>query len=186
MRIGIDIDGVLFPWDAVARVALGAGQEPSGHWYGLRDEVTKSQWSWLWNTDEGRHAVFGQVEHSHPDAIEAVRGLLITPRCEVHFVTHRDPSTTLAFTSRFLNHHFAGYRWHGVHSIRNGTPKRRLARWDVFVDDKPETIWDFAKRSPRVKLFAPRRAWNTDLEGDRRLTYYEDAAAVLTWVRENA
>lgn len=186
MRIGVDIDGVLFPWDSVARAVLRANPEPSSHWYGLRDEVTEAEWTWLWNTDEGRHAVFGQVEHSHPDAVEAVRELLITPRCEVHFVTHRDPATTLHHTAAFLQRYFGGYRWAGVHSIRNGTPKRRLARWDVFVDDKPEIVWDFAKRSPRVKLFAPRRAWNTDLEGDRRVTHYDDATDILTWVRENA
>lgn len=185
----MDIDGVLYPWEGKARAALqhrtGRTLKPSGTWNGLRAQVPGSDWWWLWNTPEGRHASFGDPTAGYPDAVDAVRWMMENGH-DVHFVTHRDPATTLGYTYEFLRHHFEGYRWQGVHSIRNGTPKRRLARWDVFVDDKPETIWDFAKRSPRVKLFAPRRTWNTDLEGDRRVTLYEDAANIVAWVEANS
>jgi hypothetical protein len=45
--------------------------------------------------------------------------------------------------------------------------KRTLQRWDVFIDDKPETVWDFLGHTD-AQVFAPVRPWNVD-ELDGRL-----------------
>lgn len=185
----MDIDGVLYPWEDKARAALqhrtGRTLEPSGTWNGLRHQVSKSDWWWLWNTPEGRHASFGDPTAGYPDAVDAVRRMLENGH-DVHFVTHRDPATTLGYTHQFLLYHFGGLRWAGVHSIRGSLEKYRLARWDVLVDDKPGVIWDTALRSPGTKLFAPARTWNTDLEDDDRVTLYEDAVDIVAWVEANS
>lgn len=185
MRIGVDIDGVLFPWDTVARRVLHArygdvSQEPSRTWSALKGEVSKSAWHWLWST-EGQQRVFGQIEHSYGDAVDAVRALLDTGH-QVHFVTHRDPATTIHHTAAFLREHFWGRRWAGVHSIRSTTHKTDLGRWDVFVDDKPSTVLGFVERES-TRVFAPRRPWNeSELEDVPGLSLYDDPMDVVRWV----
>ena len=188
MRIGVDIDGVLFPWDQVARWSVrnqfgddACPSETSTHWKGLKDELTKEQWRWVWG--EGRGHVFGSLD-CYPDAVWAVSDLIRMGH-EVHFVTHRDPATTLHHTAGFLRYHFDG-PWAGVHSVRSTTPKETLADWDVFIDDKPETILRFLELE-RTKVFAPRRTWNeAELDGVQGLVYYDDAREIVEWVEDHS
>ena len=186
MRIGVDIDGVLFPWDAVARDVLdsrygGVSREPSRSWSALRDEVSKSAWHWLWS-DEGQASVFGQVWRAYYNAVDAAARLMLLGH-EVHFVTHRDPATTIHHTAAFLREHFWGLRWAGVHSIRSTTHKGSLGPWDVFVDDKPSTVLDFVA-GERTRVFAPRRPWNeAELEDNLYLTVYDNPGVILDYVK---
>ncbi len=183
MRIGVDIDGVLFPWDTVAREAIadrfGINLGPSDRWYAIKETAGKPAWKWLWSR-EGQDHVFGQVSQCYPDAVEAVRALILGGH-KVHFVTHRDPARTLGHTAAFLEAHFQGTRWAGVHSARK-TPKRTLGPWDVFVDDKPDTVRDFVANTG-ARVFAPRRTWNAELGVYvfPTFTYYDDPWAIVDW-----
>lgn len=189
MLIGFDIDGVLFPWDEAARDALVAkfGIERPGEsttWSYLKTVLEPEQWAWLWGR-EGQDATFGQVGRTYPGAVDAVMELLKAGHV-VHFVTHRDPRRTAVHTATFLALHFGRHPWGGVHVIRNDVPKRRLADWDVFVDDKPETVWDFMTWTSAA-VFAPVRPWNVDeLEDADGLTCYHDPAAIVEWVAAHA
>lgn len=191
MRICVDIDGVLFPWDQVARQALeercGRAVPVSAYWHSIRDSVPREDWTWLWS-DEGQAHVFGQVDRHYPGEVRAVRRLLDL-RHDVHFVTHRDPSRTLAHTAAFLAHYFGyGARWAGVHSVRSSVEKHRLAAWDVLIDDKPSTVLTTAALE-RIKVFAPLRPWNAaELEDADSpwLTVYEDPEVITEWVQGNA
>lgn len=180
MRIGVDIDGVLFPWDDVARDALVARfgiprPGPSTYWHYLKDNVPPTCWRWLW-TREGQHEVFSQVGHTYPGVVAVVNDLLKAH--EVHFVTHRDPRYTALSTATFLSSHFWRHPWAGVHVIQNSVEKHRLMRWDAFVDDKAETIWKLlAQERPRV--FAPARLWNDELAGATDLVRYTDPREIL-------
>lgn len=188
MRICVDIDGVLFPWDRVAREYL---EDHYGHelgasicWHALKDAVPTAHWQALW-TRHGQDAVFGQVERHYKSDVAAVNDLLARGH-EVHFVTHRDPRHTLHHTAAFLARHFHGHPWAGVHSIKSRTPKRTLGAWDVMIDDKPETVLDMAARETTM-VFAPLRSWNrAELEGEASpyLHVYEDPTDILRWVRE--
>lgn len=186
MIIGIDIDGVLFPWEEAARDALVAefGIEkpaPSTTWSYLKGVLEPGQWGWLW-TREGQDATFGQVGRVYPGVTGAVNALLRAGH-HVHFVTHRDPRRTAVHTATFLALHFGRHPWGGVHIVHNDVAKRRLARWDVFVDDKPETVWDFLANS-NARVFAPVRPWNTELEEDTtdQLTRYVHPDDIVRWV----
>lgn len=191
MRVGVDIDGVLFPWDDVARQALqskfGIHTRASTHWYDLRDTVDPKAWRWLW-TREGQDYVFGTTGAVYMDAVIAVDTLLHLGH-EVHFVTHRDPRRTLHHTADFLGRHFqTGPRWAGVHSVKNTTKKWNLGHWDVFIDDKPETALAMAEREAGM-VFAPLRPWNrAELEGadGPHLHVYTDPMDIVTWVRERS
>jgi hypothetical protein len=181
MRIGVDIDGVLFPWDDVAaRLAserfglLYPG--PSSHWHHLKDTLPPDAWRWLW-TQEGSDAVFSRLWEVYPGIVGVVRELFKAGH-EVHFVTHRDPRHTAVWTGAYLTYHFGRYQWAGVHIIRNSVEKHRLLRWDAFVEDKPETVLALLKEE-RIRVFAPARPWNTELEDELFLTRYDDPRQIL-------
>ena len=190
MRIGVDIDGVLFPFDKVARHVLAnqfpgrkVPQHPSKSWSALKGEVAPELWRWLWSP-EGQHRVFRMINYRYGDAIEVVREVISETDHEVHFVTHRDPAITGTYTSRFLAEHFHGLRWAGLHMLgqRATTPKWKLARWDVFVDDKPETVHAFTSGT-FTQVFAPRRPWNeSELEDNLYLTVYDNPGVILDYI----
>lgn len=186
MVIGVDIDGVLFPWeDAVAsaiedRFGLQLGVMDSWNAYAERDPEA---WAWLW-TPEGSEAVLRQTWRTYPGAIEAVRAIMEAGHA-VHFVTHRDPCMTAHWTADYLRRHFHGLRWEGLHVTRNTVAKRRLQTWDVFIDDKPETVWDFLD-STTTRVFTPVRPWNVEeLEDAQHLggfVHYTDPDVIAHWV----
>lgn len=181
MKIGIDIDGVLFPWDDVAREAVSArfgveGLTPSTHWDYLKDNLPPTAWRWLWSR-EGQNEVFSQVGRTFPGAVEAVNCLLKAGH-EVHFVTHRDARRTAVYTSTFLTIHFGEHPWAGVHVVDGTVEKHRIQRWDAFVDDKTETVLALLKEE-RIRVFCPARPWNTELEDELFLTRYEDPREIV-------
>lgn len=189
MLIGIDIDGVLYPWDECARDALVVkfGIErpgPSLDWDYLKNNIDPAHWRWLW-TEEGQNLCFGRVPRAYPGVVEAVNSILRSGEHEVHFVTHRDPRRTAGHTAAFLQYHFGGHPWAGVHVLQASYPKRRLARWDVFIDDKPETVWDFLANT-NAQVFSPVRPWNGELAEDEaattKLIRYDDPRQVAAWV----
>ena len=195
MTIGCDIDGVLFPWERIARdvleIEFGVKLAESTYWTYLKDVLPRAQWDWLWSR-EGQDKIFGRTWARYPEAVEAVNALLKAGH-RVHFVTHRDPRRTALHTAEFLDLHFGGHPWAGVHVIQNHVQKRRLASWDVFVDDKPETVFDFLANT-RAQVFSPVRPWNVDeLESvygptpeGCPLIHYTDPTVIVEWVEARA
>lgn len=181
LRIGIDIDGVLFPWDDVAREALASRfgipkPGPSTYWHYLKDNIPPTCWRWLWTAD-GQRDVFCQVGRTYPGAVEAVCDLLRAGH-QVHFVTHRDPRHTAVHTATFLQLHFGKYQWAGVHVVQNSVHKASLQKWDAFVDDKPKTVWSLLERE-RIRVFAPARPWNEELDDSLHLIRYEHPREIV-------
>lgn len=188
MNVGIDIDGVLFPWVDVANETLVRRFEiddPGPHisWRYLQRTVTPDQWAWLWSA-EGQDAVFGQVDRVYPDVVPAFEALLRNPARRCHFVTHRDPRRTALHTATFLTRNFGSHPWAGMHVVQNGVRKCDLIEWDVFIDDKPATLLDMLAWT-NAHVFAPARPWNEELEGlhSPRFTRYDDPWEIVEWVR---
>jgi hypothetical protein len=187
--IGVDIDGVIFPWeravvDAVEfKFGVSLGELTTWDTYELA--LGPERWEWLW-TPEGTDAVLSQTWRTYPGIVPAIRGLFALGH-QVHFVTHRDPARCGGHTAAFLARHFGGLRWAGLHVTRSSVAKRTLGRWDVFVDDKPETVFDFLANTGAM-VFAPVRPWNADeladvgVEGLTNLVHYADPAEILAWV----
>lgn len=192
LNIGIDIDGVLFPWDECARDAVvekfgGERLRPSTSWDFIKENLPADQWAWLWSA-EGQDVVFGRPAMAYYDAVEAVNAILKRGH-GVHFVTHRDPRRTAAHTSEFLERHFGGHPWNGVHIIQAGVAKRTLGpRWDVFVDDKPDTVFDFLANTEAM-VFAPVRLWNLDELANvvgQKLLHYDNPQVIVDWVEAHS
>lgn len=190
MRVGIDIDGVLYPWDEAARDALQwkfriERPGPSLYWTWLKDNITRDQWDWLW-TEEGQNEAFSQTYRAYPGAAAMVNAILKAGH-EVHFVTHRDPRRTAIQTALFLSFHFHAHPWAGVHVVQNRTKKHSLQGWDVFIDDKPETVREMLAWT-NAQVFTPARPWNVELGGAAhpRLIRYDDPSAVADWIEAAA
>jgi hypothetical protein len=186
MKVGIDIDGVLYPWTDCANEALVAkfgivNPGPHHGWDWLKQNITKEQWSWLW-TDEGTNECFRHGTRAYPDVVEAFNAILADGH-EVHFVTHRDPRRTGIQTALFLSYHFGGHPWAGLHVITDKTAKHTLGTWDVFVDDKPETVEEMLLWTG-AKVFAPARPWNAELDHVHtpRFVRYGSPWEVAEWV----
>jgi hypothetical protein len=185
VRIGIDIDGVLYPWAQAANEAVMEKfgvPDPGPHrqWDWLKKQLTPDQWAWVW-TQEASDAVFGRVGLTYPGVVEAFVAILASGH-ECHFVTHRSPARTGLATAEFLARHFGHARWEGTHVVTAGTPKRTIAEWDVFIDDKPETVCDFLANT-EAQVFAPMRPWNMELDPEAdRFVHYLDPREVAEWV----
>jgi hypothetical protein len=183
MNIGIDIDGVLFPWADAANEAVMdkfgiPNPGPHAKWEHLRGKITSDQWAWLWGA-EGSDEVFGRVGLVYPGVVPAFNALIKNQEHRCHFVTHRDPRRTALHTAEFLTRHFGGHPWAGVHVLQNSIPKHSLMEWDVFIDDKPETVLEMLTHTQAV-VFSPKRPWNTELADIRhpRFLHYSDPQVV--------
>jgi len=158
MKIGIDIDGCLYHWTLAANEAIEAkfgieGLTEHTHWDYLYDSISPAQWAWLWSGDAAER-VFGRT-----DLIFDGASLIVNDLCEyheVHFMTHRNPELTAEITSRWLENWFHGYA--GVHILQSSVPKTTLGNWDLFIDDKPDTISAFEKIG--TPILVPDRLYN--------------------------
>lgn len=163
IRIGIDIDGCVYPWTRAANEALMArfGIEDPGeheHWDYLEEIVGPGKFSWLW-TSEAADMVFGRLDLIFPGACDVVNAL--AEEHEVHFVTHRNPYRTAEVTGRWLKFWFRNYA--GVHTLTNKSPKHLLGKWDVFIDDKPSTVINFVDKTDSLVLM-PERLYNSSVD----------------------
>lgn len=188
-RVGIDIDGVLYPWtDAANQVCMQEFgiPDPGSHttWYHLKDKVTGEQWKWVWSP-EGMRKIFGTLR-TYPNA-DMFRGLLDDPRLECHFVTHRDPAILAGITADFLTYLFPDSSWEGL-IVTKGTPKIALYDWDYFVDDRSETVAEFLDGTDTF-VFMPNRPWNTVTQGyyhwNERLYIYNDPQEVVDKIKDS-
>lgn len=160
MLIGIDIDGTLYQWTVAANDALIEKfgiDDPGEHatWNHLYDRLTPEQWAWLWS-DLAAESVFGREDLIWPGSRGVVNALAL--KYEVHFVTHRNPHNLAGVTGDWLATHFVDYR--GVHVVDSEVEKHTIADWDVFIDDKIETVEAFASALPNCLTLMPFRPWN--------------------------
>lgn len=178
MRIGVDIDGTLYPWTQAVNAALGyvhgvEGLTEHTHWDYLKDVITPEQWAWCWSK-EAAEAVFGQ-DKEFEGCVPAVNAL-IQDGHDVHFVTHRNPQLTSGITAKWIADRFEGYS--GLHVLSNKVAKTSLGTWDVFIDDKPDTIEDFLANTDALVLI-PDRPWNKEVKGGLRFTDWAAAYHAL-------
>lgn len=167
MRIGLDIDGVIYQWEKTARYMLREilpGQRyrddpalrvQSPRWDYIKDVVDKEAWDWLWT--HGVHLGLFRYGHLYPGAIEAIRGL--NALGSVSLVTHR-PASAVRDTLAWLS--LLDLPIEGLHILSGGEPKSTVTpEFDYFVDDKPSNVLDLELRT-KTKVALMRRPWNHD------------------------
>lgn len=176
MRIGIDIDGTVYPWTTAAHelVMEKFEIEETGehdHWDHLARLLTVEQHAWLFSY-EAAPFIYGRMDLIYPNAQSVVNELCADH--DVHFVTHRSPEKTGAITAEWLARNFVGYK--GVHVLDNSVKKYEVLGWDIFIDDKPEIAEEFLTDT-MVEVFMPDQPWNREYS-NRSLIRFTDWASV--------
>lgn len=164
MRIGIDIDGVMYKWDKTARYMLRdvlpdspyktvLKQESLG-WDWIKEQIAPEHWQWLWT--EGVRLGLFRYGHMYPGTIQAIRKLATLG--DVILITHR-PKEAVTDTLSWLGHMHLPLA--GLHLLTNTEPKSWVRpQCDVYLDDKPDNIVDLCENTEAKRVVLMRRPWN--------------------------
>lgn len=173
MRIGLDIDGVIYNWEKTARYMLrevlpdspyrsnydevhkgGFLYQESLSWDYIQEHVSKEHWNWLWN--EGVKLGLFRHGHLYPGSIQAIRQLAEIG--DVVLITHR-PKQAVNDTLDWIS--FQRLPLAGVHLLTNQEPKSSVKpACDVYLDDKPENVTDLCRNSGAKMVGLVVRPWN--------------------------
>jgi len=165
VRVGLDIDGVMYKWDKTARYMLRdvlpnspykeVLQQESQGWNWIQQQIAPEHWDWLWK--QGVRLGLFRYGHMYPGTVQAVRTLASRGH-EVVLITHR-PASALSDTLAWLS--LMDFPIKGLHILTNMEPKSLVQpQCDVYIDDKPENVVDFAVNT-QAKIVALRdQPWN--------------------------
>jgi uncharacterized HAD superfamily protein len=156
MRIGLDVDGVLYQWSATARAILnrkhGITITESETWNWVKEHCTPEQWKSLWEENMPELYTAGLY---YPGAQQAVK-ILVAENHEVILIT-ATPEAVRAARAQVLFEDFpdiSGLIYIPVLS----TNKTAWVKCDMYLDDKPETAAETARAGHRSLL--QDRPWN--------------------------
>lgn len=189
MRLGIDIDGVMYRWDLTARYMLrevlpnspyskftlgGTPQGESTHWNDIQDHlVDPAHWKWLWT--EGVRLGLFRYGHLYSGTIKTMRDLADRGH-KLVIITHR-PQQAVGDTLDWLA--FQKLPYANVHILVNQESKAEVRPMcDIYLDDKPENCDDFyALGRPAVCIMD--RPWNQKYQhhGVHRVVGWDGFAA---------
>src|SRR5688572_5241981 len=143
MRIGLDLDGIVYNWDKTVRYMLrtmkGYPREgPLGHealhWDYIQENVKPEDWKWVWS--EAIDLGLFRYGHLYTGAIEAVRNL--ADFADVVVITSRHPRATKD-TLDFLAYLKLPFR--EIH-ILGRELKSSVPVCDLYIDDGPHNAVD--------------------------------------------
>lgn len=191
MRIGVDLDGVLYEWSKTARFMLREykGYSKSGpmgaestSWDYIMNNVDKKDWEWLWN--EGIFLGLFRYGHVVTGAQSGIRSLKQEGH-QVSVITHRPAEAvpdTIAWLDLFQSVP-AGVTFDGVHILTNGEPKSYIAG-DLLIDDKASNLEDWIGHGRHGILFD--REWNQGARpaGSVRAYGWYDVLGAVTLIEE--
>lgn len=185
MRIGLDIDGVMYQWDRTANYMLRDvlpnspygrdvldGESPT--WNFIQEHISKEHWDWLWT--EGVRLGLFRHGHLYPGTIQAVRELATLG--EVIIITHR-PKQAVKDTLAWLT--YQDLPLSGVHLLTNGEQKSQVRpECDIYLDDKVENCEDYIENTEgRVVLMG--RPWNGACSWKNLVVSGKRFNAVTSW-----
>lgn len=159
-KIGVDIDGVLYPFDLAARTLLRLRgvdvnvADDAQYWNHTAEIVGREAWEWIWGP--GRRQVF-EAAPPYPGAIKAMRRLENDVR--IVYVTHR-PLDVAHITLRWLAYHKLN-----PHAVihASGENKSQYAEGCIaFIEDRAENAREIADATD-AEVWVPCRTWNTDV-----------------------
>lgn len=167
MRIGVDVDEVLYHWEKTARYLLrevlpnspytkeGPLGQKSTYWNYIPDNVSKEHWDWLW-TEGVKKGMFrnGHLIHG---ALEGCRGLKRLGH-QIIIITHR-PALAVNDTLAWLS--FQQLDLSEVHIQTSQEPKSSVRPFcDVYIDDKYENCRDLLDNTPARVVALFNHPWN--------------------------
>lgn len=190
MRIGVDIDGVMYMWEKTARYMLreilpnspytkdGPLGEVSNGWDFIQNNVAPEHWKWLWK--EGVQLGLFRHGHLYPGTIKAIRQL--AELGEVVAITHR-PKAAVHDTLAWLA--YQNLPLSGLHILTNQEPKSTVRpECDIYIDDKVENCIDLYANTDARAVYLMGRYWNLNGCGNFPITRVEDWQQFIDQVEE--
>lgn len=176
MKIGLDVDGVLYRWGKAARAVMSEcfGVEISeDEWFG-EHHCTPDQWTWMWS-DEGVARVFyeGRV---FPGAVAFVRRL--QDLGEVHLITAIPPNAEAARARWLRRRGLGSLPLHvvnppTVNDGRNPAVKSEVRpQCDVYIDDNPANCVELAQNTTARLVILVDHTWNRGKEWEELIKPY--------------
>lgn len=166
LRIGVDIDGVMYCWQKTAcymmreilpnspytKDVLNEGKW--SHWDYMQGNVSPEHWEWLWT--EGVKLGLFRHGHLYPGTIKAIRRL--AELGDVVAITHR-PKHAVHDTMAWLA--YQNLPLSGLHILTNQEPKSGVKpECHVYIDDKPENVRDLYHNTGALLVCLMDRNWN--------------------------
>lgn len=177
-RFGIDVDGVMYQFQKTALYMLNTMKgydlklEDFTYWNQPKDHVSNNDWQWLWSGGV-KDGLF-RYGHLYKGTIEAIRTL--NKLGDVVIITHR-PSNAIQDTLDWLA--YLRLPFMGTHLLTDGQAKSAI-KCDLYVDDKPENIEDFAMNTTAVSLLWD-RPWNASAKLESGFGLPWRAHRISTW-----
>lgn len=190
MRIGLDLDGVVYHWDRIARYMLRRRYEATGRavplelysesmtWYWIKDYVESEDWAWLWA--EGPKLGLFRYGHVVKGAVDGAR--LLAELGNVVVVTAR-PKVAAHDTLAWLSFMLDKVPLAGIH-ILGDEPKSSVRPLpDIYIEDSPDQVSDLVNNTgSEVVVFD--RPFNRDVPSVARIHRARGWGEVVQVVRE--
>lgn len=174
MKLGIDIDGVLYDFDGHVREqapymglphALTPEQEeallqPSPRWNYLPDVLGKANWDWFWSNQDKLESYLSSNDYGrkHWEALAK-----LTTRHETYLVTNR-PAECRYQTYIWVASEYPKTQLQGIIHADDKVKTAMGLSLDVLVDDRPSQLQKYGEwakgHHERVWLYGVRRPWN--------------------------
>lgn len=168
LRVGVDVDGVLYQWEPTARLLLnrefGLELTESPYWNYLNDNTTKAQMDWLWDSHftypaglDAPPVTFRGVfayGPAYPEAAKALREI----RSLGHKIALITSMPNEAISERVNWLRTAGMVFDEFHTT-HAKDKSKVA-CDVYIEDSAENITRIAEERPHAGVYLVDRAWN--------------------------
>lgn len=175
MKIGVDVDGVLFDFVGSLRWAWSGEEGPTDQYpepncWEMWDAWSMAKDAWVEATNGSIARGLFRSGWAYPGALAGIRKLHELGH-EVHLITARDRNRAGADTADWLSHHNVPYD-----SLTFNADKT-CRRVDVFIEDNVENAR--AVQAAGTKVFLIHRPWNDfAIDGDIPFVYtWEDFVA---------
>ena len=164
LRLGCDLDGVVYRWSDTARYILQAyrnespGESLDYDW--IKNHITPESWQWLWTDGVAKHGLFryGSIYKGMRKFLEDVE-----PLYENVVITSR-PDSARQDTIDWLA--FQKLPTSEVHIVGPGQPKSEIEpQCDVYIDDAIHNCQDLMINTKGLVVM-PDRPWNQGYYGD--------------------
>jgi 5'(3')-deoxyribonucleotidase len=186
MRIGFDLDGVLYDFVNALRVymvhhrgypAYRLGASTSWNFFKDNWGMTTDEFLSIYEDGVNAGVVFthGNIEEGAIDLLHSLREHGHT----VHIVTHRTigskaQQATVDWLSR------EGFEWDSLTFSEDKT----IIKTDIFIEDKVENFLDLEESG--VRSFIMDRAWNQHLSTPYRVNSLKDFDRCVQWINKHS
>lgn len=154
MRLGLDVDGVLYQWSGCVRKILareyGIILEESKSWNYIQENTPEAVWKELWVKHIEEMYTGGEF---YP-MVKSILGALRQDGHDVYLIT-ATPEAVRPFRLQHLAHHFPLVC--GINFVPIRSHDKTMIQCDVYLDDKPEIA---VESSLKAKSFLQDRPWN--------------------------